>query len=150
MHLSSVTNLTESTPDSARPATLRAGVGISVVLPVRNEQQNLEELDRELRETLTALGRKSEIIYADDHSTDNSPQILQRLLAAPQGQSIRTRVVTLRRNYGQTAALAAGIDLAEGEIIILLDADGQNDPADIPHLVEKLEQGFDVVSGWRR
>ncbi len=124
---------------------------ISAILPVWNEHHSLEQLDQELRQALAATGRGSEIIYVDDHSTDGSSQILSDLAAAAEGDPIRTRVVTLRRNYGQTAALAAGIDLAEGEVIVPLDADGQNNPADIPRLLEKLHDGeYDVVSGWRR
>ncbi len=121
---------------------------VSVVLPVWNERESLARLDRELRDALRAAGRRAEIIYVDDCSTDGSAQVLDGLASA--GGTIRTRVVRLRRNYGQTAALAAGFDLAEGEIIVPLDADGQNNPADIPRLLEKLAEGFDVVSGWRR
>lgn len=122
---------------------------LSVILPVKNERESLGRLDRELRQTLLAMGCSAEILYVDDQSTDGSSQILSDLLATSDGP-IRTRVVTLRRNYGQTAALAAGIDLADGDIVVPLDADGQNNPADIPRLVERLEEGFDVVSGWRR
>ncbi len=120
------------------------------MLPVWNERQSLERLDEELREALSTLGRRAEILYVDDCSTDGSTEILRGFVAAAGRGSIRTRLVALRRNYGQTAALAAGFDLAEGEIIVPLDADGQNNPADIAPLVEKLEEGSDVVSGWRR
>ena len=138
-------------PEEARPKGQTNRPKISVVLPVWNERQSLGKLDEELRQALSANGQRAEIIYVDDHSTDGSSQILHELVAATKDQPIRTRVVTLRRNYGQTAALAAGIDLAEGEIVVPLDADGQNNPADIPRLLEKLtEEGCDVVSGWRR
>lgn len=121
---------------------------VSVVLPVYNEAESLEKLDRELRQVLLELARPCEILYVDDHSSDGSGEAL-RTLALNDG-AIRTRVVTLRRNYGQTAALAAGFDLAEGRTIVALDADGQNNPSDIPRLLKKLEEGYDVVSGWRR
>ncbi len=123
---------------------------ISVVLPVLNEQESLERLDRELRQALQSTDRRAEILYVDDASTDGSSEILSRLAASAKSTAIRTRVITLRRNFGQTASLAAGIDLAEGEIVVPLDSDGQNNPADIPRLVKTLEEGFDVVSGWRR
>ncbi len=123
---------------------------LSIVLPVKNEEESLRQLDREIRATLLAMGRAAEIIYVDDHSTDASPQILESFVEESSRRSIRTRVITLRRSYGQTAALAAGFDLAEGEVIVPLDSDGQNNPADIARLVEKLDCGFDVVSGWRR
>lgn len=123
---------------------------VSVVLPVRNERESLDLLDRELRDALSSTGRSAEIIYVDDCSTDGSLEILQDLLAMARQGSVRTRVVALRRSYGQTAALAAGFDLADGDVIVPLDADCQNNPADIAHLLEKLEEGYDVVSGWRR
>lgn len=123
---------------------------ISAVVPVWNESESLPRLDQELRDALASTNRCCEIIYIDDHSTDGSAKILADLAHAASGGPIRTRVVSLSRNFGQTAAMAAGFDLAEGEIIIPLDADGQNDPADIQRLLTKLEEGFDVVSGWRR
>ena len=121
---------------------------LSLILPVRDEVECLETLDRELRVTLASMDLRSEIIYVDDHSVDGSSGVLSRI-AESAGQ-YRTRVVTLRRNYGQTAALSAGFDLAEGQVIVPLDSDGQNNPTDIPRLVNKLREGFDVVSGWRR
>ena len=127
-----------------------APLNVSVVLPVYNEVGNLELLDAELRQALAATGGSAEIIYVDDHSTDGSVELLLELMRSAGDAGPRTRVVTLRRNYGQTAALAAGFDLAEGEVVIPLDADGQNNPADIARLMAKLEEGFDVVSGWRR
>jgi len=123
---------------------------LSVVLPVYNERDNLESLDAEIRRVLHAMGRPCEIIYVDDCSTDDSFAVLQRL-AAEGEPTIPTIAARLNRNYGQTAAMSAGFELARGEIILPLDADGQNDPADIPRLVERLERdGVDVVSGWRR
>ncbi|HUE82033.1 MAG TPA: glycosyltransferase family 2 protein [Pyrinomonadaceae bacterium] len=119
---------------------------ISVFLPVYNEEPNLLPLHSRLDEALRALGRSAEIIYVDDGSTDGSLAVLRELATLDS----RVRVVALRRNYGQTAAMAAGIDAATGEVLIPMDADLQNDPADIVRLLERLDQGYDVVSGWRK
>src|SRR6266566_1531999 len=119
---------------------------LSVFLPVFNEEPNLRPLHGKLDEALKALGRTAEIIYVDDGSTDGSFRVLRELALSDD----RVRVVALRRNYGQTAAMAAGIDAAGGEVLIPMDADMQNDPADIARLLEKLGEGYDVVSGWRK
>ena len=119
---------------------------ISVVVPVFNEEENLEELYRELAGALQKTGRTHEIILIDDGSTDSSWTALRSL----QQKDGRVKLIRLRRNFGQTAALAAGFDRARGEIIISLDADLQNDPSDIPLLVQKVEEGYDIVSGWRK
>lgn len=119
---------------------------VSVFLPVYNEEPNLPPLHAKLDEALKALGRTAEIIYVDDGSTDGSLKVLRELARLDN----RVRVVALRRNYGQTAAMAAGIDAACGEVLIPMDADMQNDPADIARLLEKLNEGYDVVSGWRK
>ena len=119
---------------------------VSVFLPVYNEEPNLRPLHAKLDEALQTLGRTSEIIYVDDGSTDGSLNVLRELAR----KDSRVRVVALRRNYGQTAAMAAGIDAASGEVLIPMDADMQNDPADIVRLLEKLDEGYDVVSGWRK
>lgn len=119
---------------------------LSVFLPVYNEEPNLLPLHAKLDEALKTLGKSAEIIYVDDGSSDASLKIL-RDLAQRDG---RVRVVALKRNYGQTAAMAAGIDAARGSVLIPMDADLQNDPADIVRLLEKLNQGYDVVSGWRK
>jgi len=119
---------------------------LSVFLPVFNEEPNLRPLHAKLDQALKALGRTAEIIYVDDGSTDGSLKVLRELA---QNDS-RVRVVALRRNYGQTAAMAAGIDAAAGEVLIPMDADMQNDPADIARLLAKLDEGYDVVSGWRK
>ena len=119
---------------------------ISVFLPVFNEEPNLLPLHAKLDEALKSLGRSAEIVYVDDGSSDGSLKILREIAQLDP----RVRVVALRRNYGQTAAMAAGIDAAKGKVLIPMDADLQNDPADIARLLEKLEEGYDVVSGWRK
>jgi glycosyltransferase involved in cell wall biosynthesis len=119
---------------------------LSVFLPVYNEEPNLPPLHAKLDEALKALGCTAEIIYVDDGSSDDSLRVLRELARLDN----RVRVVALRRNYGQTAAMAAGIDAASGEVLIPMDADMQNDPADIARLLEKLDEGYDVVSGWRK
>lgn len=123
---------------------------LSIVVPVFDEEENLQPLDGEIRQVLRSLGRSAEIIYVDDCSRDRSLAVLEAIAAGAAGAAPRTRVVKLRRNFGQTAAMAAGFDLAEGKVILPLDADGQNNPADIPRLLETLDRGYDVVSGWRR
>ncbi|MGA9995316.1 MAG: glycosyltransferase family 2 protein [Pyrinomonadaceae bacterium] len=119
---------------------------LSIFLPVLNEEPNLRPLHAKLDESLRLLGRTAEIIYVDDGSTDGSLEVLRELA---EGDN-RVRVIALRRNYGQTAAMAAGIDAARGQVLIPMDADLQNDPADIVRLLEKLDEGYDVVSGWRK
>ncbi|HZS10443.1 MAG TPA: glycosyltransferase family 2 protein [Blastocatellia bacterium] len=119
--------------------------GLSVFLPVCNEQENLPQLHGRIIESMEKLGQSFEVIYVDDGSSDGSFAILKQLAA----NDARVRVISFRRNYGQTAAMAAGIDAARGEILIPMDADLQNDPADIERLLAKLDEGYDVVSGWR-
>src|SRR6266581_6464230 len=119
---------------------------ISVFLPVYNEEPNLRPLHLKMDEALGVLCRTAEIIYVDDGSTDGSLEVLKELARLDR----RVRIVALRRNYGQTPAMAAGIDAARGNVLIPMDADQQNDPADIAHLLEKLDEGYDVVSGWRK
>ncbi len=120
---------------------------ISVVIPVYNEEENLPLLHRVLHEGLAACRYPWEVVLVDDGSSDGSAAVLERLA---QEDPQHVRVVFLRRNFGQTAAIAAGIDHAGGDVIVLMDADLQNDPADIPMLLAKLEEGYDVVSGWRK
>jgi glycosyltransferase involved in cell wall biosynthesis len=117
---------------------------VSVVIPIFNERENLPPLYQALREALG--GRKVELVFVDDGSTDGSRQELERLART---DPAHVRVVELRRNFGQTAAIAAGIDHSQGEVIVLIDADLQNDPADIPMMLDKIGEGYDVVSGWR-
>lgn len=126
----------------AKPATLE----VSVFLPVYNEEDNIEALNQKLTDALEALGRSYEVIYIDDGSTDRSLPRLRDIAA----RDPRVRVISLRRNYGQTAAMSAGIDYARGSVLIPMDADLQNDPADISRLLDKLNEGYDVVSGWRK
>jgi len=121
-------------------------VELSVVIPIRDEAESLEDLHRELSATLDAWARTYEIIFIDDGSVDRSFEILARLQAAdPQ-----VRVIRFRRNFGQTAAFAAGFEYARGRFIVTSDGDLQNDPRDIPAMVEELERGADVVCGWRQ
>ena len=135
----------ETTNGSIRPP-IDDGPDISVFLPVYNEEPNLRPLHDKLAEALKALGRSAEIVYVDDGSSDGSLKILREIAQ----MDPRVRVVALRRNYGQTAAMAAGIDAARGKVLIPMDADMQNDPADITRLLDKLDEGYDVVSGWRK
>jgi glycosyltransferase involved in cell wall biosynthesis len=135
-----------SAPASDAAGNVRDTPDISVFLPVFNEEPNLRPLHAKLDEALSQLGRTAEIIYVDDGSTDGSLEILRGLSRIDP----RVRVVALRRNYGQTAAMAAGIDAATGRVLIPMDADLQNDPADIVRLLNKLDEGYDVVSGWRK
>jgi dolichol-phosphate mannosyltransferase len=107
-------------------------------------------LDAEIRSALRATGRTAEIIYVDDFSRDRSRAVLDELTVQAADDPIRTRVAKLRRNYGQTAAMAAGFELAVGRIVFAMDADRQNNPADIGRLLEVYEQGYDCVSGWRK
>src|SRR5438067_1972727 len=121
-------------------------VELSVVIPVRDEAPSIGEMHRELTETLDAWGRDYEIIVVDDGSTDDSFERLARLQAIDP----HLRLIRFRRNFGQTAAFAAGLDHARGRFIVTMDGDLQNDPADIPELVAALERGADIVCGWRK
>ena len=118
---------------------------ISIVIPLYNEEESVPQLYEELTATLEATGHPYEIIVVDDGSSDSSFDHLQRLHKLDP----RLKVIRFRRNFGQTAAFAAGFDAAQGDVIVTLDADLQNDPADIPRLLTKANEGYDVVSGWR-
>ena len=122
-------------------------MNLTLVIPVYNEQDNLPLLFDAIYNTMTALNQSWEAILVDDGSHDNSLSVLNEY-AKKDSQHIR--VISFRRNFGQTAAIAAGLDYAKGEIIVLLDADMQNDPADIPMMLTKLDEGYDLVSGWRK
>ena len=119
---------------------------LSLFLPVLDEEENLRPMHAKIQAALDQLSKTAEVIYVDDGSTDKSLSILNEIAVADP----RVRVISLRRNYGQTAAMSAGIDAARGEILIPMDADLQNDPADIARLLDKLDEGYDVVSGWRK
>lgn len=121
-------------------------MSISVVIPIFNEEENVSRLYDALQEVMPELGRPYELVLVDDGSTDSTPQKLQELSE----RDPHVKVVQFRRNYGQTAAMSAGIDHASGEIIITMDADLQNDPADIPVLLAKIDEGYDLVHGWRK
>ncbi|MGH9868366.1 MAG: glycosyltransferase family 2 protein [Candidatus Polarisedimenticolia bacterium] len=120
---------------------------VSVVVPLYNEQDNVEQLHAEIVAAMDRTSAAWEVIYVDDGSIDRT---WERLMAARRSRPGQVIAVRLRRNFGQTAALAAGFQNASGEVIVTLDGDLQNDPADIPMLLGKLDEGFDVVSGWRR
>lgn len=118
---------------------------VSVIVPVFDEESNIKPLYSLLKPVLDKIGRPSEIIFVDDGSKDGTYDILRELNASDAG----CRVISFRRNFGQTAALAAGFAYARGDVILTLDGDLQNDPSDIPALLAKIEEGYDVVSGWR-
>jgi glycosyltransferase involved in cell wall biosynthesis len=122
-------------------------MNLSLVIPIFNEEENLPLLFDALYNTMNALGQSWEVILVDDGSQDNSLFVLKEYA---QKDDDHVRVISFRRNFGQTAAIAAGLDYVQGETIILLDADMQNDPADIPMLLAKLDEGYDLVSGWRK
>jgi dolichol-phosphate mannosyltransferase len=118
---------------------------ISVIIPIYNERENVDALYMQLHPVLRGLDASHEIVFVNDGSTDGSAAELDALAALDRA----VKVVHLRRNYGQTAAMMAAIQYSTGEIIVPMDGDLQNDPQDIPRLIEKLEEGYDVVSGWR-
>ena len=119
---------------------------LSLVIPVYNEEENLPILFGEVAKAMKPLKESWEAIFVDDGSRDKSLEVLRGLAEKDK----HVRVIVFRRNFGQTAAISAGIDRAKGEVVVLLDADLQNDPADIPMLLSKLDEGYDVVSGWRK
>lgn len=119
---------------------------LSIIIPAHNEQDNVRPLYNELRDVLEALGKKYEIIFVDDGSTDRTFDVLAELRKSDP----TVTVIKFKRNFGQTAALAAGVKQASGTVVVSMDADLQNDPADIPLLLAKQKEGYDVVSGWRK
>jgi len=120
---------------------------LSLITPVYNEEENLPLLYAAIQQALGPLGKTWEVIFVDDGSRDKSLAVLEALAKE---DPEHVRVVVFRRNFGQTAAIAAGVDYAQGNTIVLIDADMQNDPADIPLLLAKLDEGYDLVSGWRK
>jgi glycosyltransferase involved in cell wall biosynthesis len=126
--------------------SLRKHPQVSVVIPVYNEEENIPLLHVELLAAMQRLGRPFEIVYVDDGSRDQSPQRLAEIASA----TPEVKVVLFRRNFGQTAAIQAGIDYSRGDVLVFMDGDLQNDPADIGRLLERIDEGFDVVSGWRK
>lgn len=135
---------TSSAPTVTSRSHVEKGVTLSVVIPVFNEEDNLRPLHESLTKALTDYSY--ELVFVDDGSADGS---LNELIRLTEVDPKHTRVVELGRNHGQTAAIAAGIDYSDGEVVVLMDADLQNDPADIPMMLKKIDEGFDVVSGWR-
>jgi glycosyltransferase involved in cell wall biosynthesis len=129
--------------DTKRKSELKA---ISLVIPIFNEEENLSPLYQALKAVMEGMKVAYEVIFIDDGSDDGSSKVLQQLA---QGDK-RIKVIQFRKNFGQTAAIAAGVEHSQGEIIVTMDGDGQNDPKDIPLLLDKLEQGYDVASGWRK
>jgi glycosyltransferase involved in cell wall biosynthesis len=118
---------------------------LSIVVPLYNEDENVEELYTRLTRVLRDLGKGYELIFVDDGSRDGTFKLLARM----QSKDNRLHVIRLRRNFGQTGALAAGFDFAEGDVIVAMDGDLQHSPEDIPRLLDKIAEGYDVVSGWR-
>lgn len=119
---------------------------ISLTVPIYNEEGSIEPLFEKVRDVMDPYGQPWEIIFVNDGSLDRSAQILDRLAA----EYPQVKVIHFRRNFGQTAAMMAGFDYAEGDVIIPMDGDGQNDPHDIPRMLEQIEAGYDVCSGWRK
>ena len=120
-------------------------VDISVVIPIYNEEENLRELYAKLSNVLPSITENYEIIFVDDGSIDNSFNILREINT----EDKKVKAIKFRRNFGQSAAISAGFDYAKGDVIITMDGDLQNDPEDIPLLFKKIEEGYDIVSGWR-
>ncbi len=136
-----------ATRPAAAPAMPQAAVrDISVVVPIYNEIDNISGMYAELTQAMEAIGLPYEIVLVDDGSRDGSTQALRDLAT----QDARVHVVVFRRNYGQTAAMQAGVDHARMEVVVTIDGDRQNDPADIARMIAKLNEGYDLVHGWRR
>src|SRR5437868_8685881 len=120
-------------------------IQFSIVVPFFNEQENIPPLYMKLTEVMDGIGEHYELVFVDDGSKDNTFKVLSDIYEYDR----RVNIVRLRRNFGQTAALKAGFDFARGEVIISMDGDLQHDPGEIPRFVEQLEEGYDLVSGWR-
>jgi len=144
--VSDTRSTTYETPMAAVAAEGDVVPGLSVVVPIYNERDNVEPLHEALTFAMQQLGRSYELVFVDDGSADGSREVMRRLAS----EDPHLRLVFFRRNYGQTAAMAAGFRACRGRTVVSMDGDLQNDPADIGRLVEKLEEGYDVVCGWRR
>lgn len=125
---------------------MKLKIDLSIVIPLYNEEENVEILYESVSVALKASGRRWEVIMVDDGSSDGTLAKLKKIATTEKSM----KIISFRRNFGQTAAMAAGFDNAEGEVVIPMDGDLQNDPADISKLLNKMNEGFDVVSGWRK
>jgi glycosyltransferase involved in cell wall biosynthesis len=121
-------------------------VDISLVVPLYNEEENVKMLHASIRKVLDNLDKKYEIIFIDDGSTDKTFEMLKSI----HNENLKVKIIKFRGNFGQSAAMAAGFEAAQGEVVFAMDGDLQNDPGDIPELLKKLDEGYDVVSGWRK
>ena len=119
---------------------------VSVVVPLYNEEENVKILHHKIKETMDSINKVYEIVFVDDGSTDNTFPILKQI----HDNDAHTKVIKFRGNFGQSAAMSAGFDAAKGDVVVAMDGDLQNDPSDIPKLLSKLSEGYDVVSGWRK
>ncbi|HDH53449.1 MAG TPA: glycosyltransferase, partial [Nitrospirae bacterium] len=119
---------------------------LSIVVPLYNESESVEDLLRQIKSELQRLSLSYEIIFVDDGSTDNTWEVIEK----QKGKTPELKGIKFRHNSGQTSAMVAGFNYASGEIIVTLDGDLQNDPSDIPALLEKIKEGYDIVSGWRK
>src|SRR3972149_11591139 len=126
------------------------GIFLTVIVPFYNEEENLPILHRELLETLEKLDSKSEVIYINDGSSDDSVRLLKGAINKRKSGRVSVKLIAFKRNFGQTAAVTAGIEYSEGNLVSFLDADLQNDPQDIPRFLDKMKEGYDAVFGWRK
>ncbi len=142
----SATTLTRADASLNQPAPLAATPRISIVIPLYNEEESIPPLVETINAAIANYGQPAEVIIVDDGSRDKSFKLLQEYAAG----DARYTIIRFRRNFGQTAAFAAGFAQARGEVVITMDADLQNDPMDIPLLMAKVDEGYDIVSGWRK
>ena len=131
----------------SKPKGPKSDYTVSIVVPIFNEVQSVPILHEKLHTALKGLNKKWDVIFIDDGSTDGSVEAIEKLV---EQDMEHTRFVALRRNFGQTAAISAGIDFTDGEVVVLMDGDLQNDPQDIPNLLAEIDKGYDLVSGWRK
>lgn len=146
---SELNDYSAETASKSRPAFCAHAVAnrlVSIVVPVMNEEDNVDALHSQICSAMDATGRPYELILVDDGSTDTTPNLLRNIAALDR----RVKLILFRRNYGQTAAMQAGIDHASGGVIVTIDGDLQNDPQDIPMMLAKIDEGFDLVHGWRK